>query len=375
MFYCLRTEYKKLLWFIFGIFCGLLIGRYNFKNLLLEDAYAINSSTWYNTNNMSLYSALIGQGSDIKDNGANGIEGGVPYIQFSRITATNYDLILATENFILDQTYQFNIYSCGLSTLDSNVRTGPSRTDTASASNVLHYTSGVGTPVSGFSISPCRIDMYNFKVNKRGNLIRIGISNNNTGSSRLLGFSMGVIPGSGTGSGISQTDLINSQNTIISNINSNNNNTINGALSDLESNLSSNNNSNFNQVNSNLTDLNSNVSSDYFTPNTGNDFFDSESLSGQEDLLSLVELPLEFLENLANSTCSPMSFNFRYGNHTQNITFPCMSSTYRTYAPDIFTLYQTITTGLICYYCIMSMIHTTTKVLDPEKAHLETVDL
>lgn len=375
MFYCLKSEYKKLLWFIFGLFCGLLINHYDFKNLLLEDTYAIGPTNWYNSKQMNLYSSLIVNSSNSTiDNGTNVVSDNIPMISFNQITASNLDLMFAPTLVVKDYSYQLNVYSCGMSALSNNLRTGAENTNMSTASNLYHSTSWVSNPTTSYSgPSGCKIDTFVFTSQQTGVYFKIGISNNSTYSNfRILGYTLENVS---KGSGVTTNDLLSTQNAIISNVNSNNNNVIHGALSDLETNITSNNNSNFNEVNSNLSDLNSNVSSDYFTPNTGNDFFDSDSLSGQEDLLSLVELPIEFLQNIANSTCTPMSFNFRYGTHTQNITFPCMSSTYRTYAGDFFTIYQTITTGLICYYCIMSMIHTTTKVLDPEKAHLETVDL
>lgn len=369
MFYCLRTEYKKLLWFIFGIFCGLLIGRYDFKNLLLEDTYAIGPTNWYNSKQMNLYSSLIVNSSNTTiDNGTNVVSDNIPMINFNQITTNNLDLMFAPTLVVKDYSYQLQVYSCGMSRLNNDLRTGAENTNMSTASNLEHSTSWVSNPTTSYSgPSGCKIDTFVFKVEQTGVYFKIGIQNNSTYANfRILGYTLENVSKSSSG-GASSQELANSQNTIINTITSNANSNNNQVIS--------NNNSNFNQVNSNLTDLNSNISSDFLTANTGNDFFDSDALSGHEDLLSLVELPLEFLQNLVNSTCTPMNLHFTMYNHTYNMSFPCMSSTYRTYAPDIFTLYQTITTGLICYYCIMSMIKTTTKVLDPEKAHLETVDL
>ena len=57
------------------------------------------------------------------------------------------------------------------------------------------------------------------------------------------------------------------------------------------------------------------------------------------------------------------------------LTLPCMSTIYTTYFPDLFSLYQLITTGFIAYRVIINLFDKVKKVQDPEYDKVEVLEL
>lgn len=90
-------------------------------------------------------------------------------------------------------------------------------------------------------------------------------------------------------------------------------------------------------------------------------------------LLSIVTAPLVAINALTTSSCAPVSFTINQINKT--ITLPCYYSIYQANLGAIFTLYQTLATGVISYYVIVGVLRQVKDIKDPKKDQIEVVQL
>lgn len=78
----------------------------------------------------------------------------------------------------------------------------------------------------------------------------------------------------------------------------------------------------------------------------GSGFFNSFT-SESHGLSGIVTAPLQMLQSLTTATCKPLKFKLPFVDN--EVTLPCMRSIYEQHFGVFFTLWQTITTGLISY--------------------------
>ena len=71
-------------------------------------------------------------------------------------------------------------------------------------------------------------------------------------------------------------------------------------------------------------------------------------------LTSVITAPLNTISSLTSSSCSALTVPIPFLDN-ESITLPCMSSIYSNTFGTAFTLYQTITTALIGYWCLVRM--------------------
>lgn len=93
----------------------------------------------------------------------------------------------------------------------------------------------------------------------------------------------------------------------------------------------------------------------------------------QGPISSIIQAPLR-LVNLLNTgdMCQPLQLPFA---HIGNIGFPCLRQVFEQNVPQYLNLYQIITTGLIGYFCSLSMIKTIKTLVRPDDDRIEVVDL
>ena len=90
-------------------------------------------------------------------------------------------------------------------------------------------------------------------------------------------------------------------------------------------------------------------------------------------LLSIITAPLVAVNALTTASCSPISFTIPYINKA--ITLPCYYSIYQANLGAIFTLYQTIVTGVVAYFVIVGILRQVKEIKDPKKDQIEVVNL
>lgn len=105
---------------------------------------------------------------------------------------------------------------------------------------------------------------------------------------------------------------------------------------------------------------------------SANSFF-----SGFEDndygLSDIIKMPLTFIKGLASSKCSNLRLPLPLVDKT--VELPCMTSIYGQYFGPFLTLYQTITTGIIAYWCCVNILKLVQGFKNPDNDEVEVMDL
>lgn len=133
---------------------------------------------------------------------------------------------------------------------------------------------------------------------------------------------------------------------------------------------------NGNQANSNaINDLNDNIKDDDIGDATqdGADFildFDTNTFG----LTSIVTAPLNLIQSLTSSTCSELELPLPFLNN-KKLKLPCMTSIYQNTFGSLFTMYQTITFGIIAYWVCVRIFNQVKDFKNPEHDEIEVVDL
>lgn len=94
-------------------------------------------------------------------------------------------------------------------------------------------------------------------------------------------------------------------------------------------------------------------------------------------LSSIITAPIPLLQTLNNSSCSTVDLPLGVfgGVHDQKLSLPCMTPLYSSTFGQLFTLYQTITTGLVAYFIGLAYFNKIKQLKDPDNDKIEVVDL
>ena len=90
-------------------------------------------------------------------------------------------------------------------------------------------------------------------------------------------------------------------------------------------------------------------------------------------LTSIITAPLNLIGSITSSTCTPLGLPLPYVNKT--LELPCMSSIYSQYFGSFFTLYQTITFGIIAYWVCVRIFNLVKDFKNPDHDEMEVLDL
>lgn len=91
-------------------------------------------------------------------------------------------------------------------------------------------------------------------------------------------------------------------------------------------------------------------------------------------LTSIVTAPLNLIQSLTSSTCNDLELPLPYLDN-KKLTLPCMSTIYSQHFGAFFTIYQTITYGIIAYWVIVRIFNQVKDFKNPEHDEIEVVDL
>ena len=103
------------------------------------------------------------------------------------------------------------------------------------------------------------------------------------------------------------------------------------------------------------------------------DFFESFT-TNTFGLTSIITAPLNLIQSLTSSTCNDLELPLPYLNN-KKLTLPCMSTIYQQYFGTFFTIYQTITYGIIAYWVCVRIFNQVKDFKNPEHDEIEVVDL
>ena len=118
-----------------------------------------------------------------------------------------------------------------------------------------------------------------------------------------------------------------------------------------------------NEVNDTMKDSNIDDKTGFFTGFQNND----------HGLSSIITLPLQTIQDLANNNCVALSVPIPYTN--SSVTLPCMKNFYRNYIPDIYDIWQIVSFGIISYLICIDVFKMVKGFKDPNEDKIEVLDL
>lgn len=121
-----------------------------------------------------------------------------------------------------------------------------------------------------------------------------------------------------------------------------------------------------------VNDLNNTISDSNVSGNGADDFFNNFQ-DNDHGLSSVITAPLNFIRSLASSSCSSISLTIPYVDTQFNL--PCMSTIYRQNFGSLFTLYQTITFGIVAYYVCIKIYGIVKGFKNPDNDRIEVLEL
>lgn len=91
-------------------------------------------------------------------------------------------------------------------------------------------------------------------------------------------------------------------------------------------------------------------------------------------LTSIITAPLNLIQSITSSSCSSLHLPLPYLTN-KYLDLPCMSTIYSQYFGSFFTLYQTITYGIIAYWVCVRIFNQVKDFKNPEHDEIEVLDL
>lgn len=128
------------------------------------------------------------------------------------------------------------------------------------------------------------------------------------------------------------------------------------------------------ETNQKLDNLNDNItnSDSSGATNDASGFFEGFT-TDTFGLTSIITAPLNLINNITSSTCTPLTLSLPYIN--QNVSLPCMTEIYRSYFGSFLTVYQVITFGLVSYWVCVHVFRMVKDFKNPDHDEIEVVDL
>lgn len=90
-------------------------------------------------------------------------------------------------------------------------------------------------------------------------------------------------------------------------------------------------------------------------------------------LTSVITAPLELIGNIIGSTCTPLQVPLPFVD--TNLILPCMSTIYNQYFGSFYTLYKTITFGIVSYWVCVRIFALVKDFKNPDHDEIEVMDL
>lgn len=106
--------------------------------------------------------------------------------------------------------------------------------------------------------------------------------------------------------------------------------------------------------------------------NKGANFFKNYN-ENAHGLSGVITAPLKFLQSLTGAKCTPLKFELPFVK--KEVQLQCMKSIYQTHFGVFYTLWQTITTGLIAYTVCLNFYKKIRDLQNPENDKIEVLNL
>lgn len=404
----LRTIGRVLALVFISFILALIFANFDFdfKSVLIDDAYAAQVNDWYhglNLTNGGIWRSngnLISSGTSTTFNGDNISVNSLEFRNISIISQSR--LILATENVVRYHTYNYSVYYCTNASfsptlVNSNKVYVGSSVSNMSASDVAYHTSEtisskiVYRTGTNYPYSYCYKQNYTFDNTINGNLIGISFTSGNPGDFVVLGY---TLEDTGTSASAIDNSVTNNANSVITNV-TNRINTLSSDIWDalgrkettIVNNINSNTNSNIQaqaqaqisnansnqaQTNSNLNKINDSINNDDVDNDQATSYFSNFDYNDL-GLSDIITLPLNYINALSNNTCVPLTFTMPFVHNS--VTLPCMYEIYETHFPNFLNVWQIISTGIISYWVCINIFASVKGFKDPQSDKVEVMDL
>ena len=104
----------------------------------------------------------------------------------------------------------------------------------------------------------------------------------------------------------------------------------------------------------------------------GSNFFKNYN-SNSHGLSGIITAPLKFLQSLTGAKCSPLKFELPFVK--KEVQLQCMKSIYQAHFGVFYTLWQTLTTGLIAYTVCLNFYKKIRDLQNPDNDKIEVLNL
>ena len=101
-------------------------------------------------------------------------------------------------------------------------------------------------------------------------------------------------------------------------------------------------------------------------------FFDNFQ-SNDHGLTGIITTPLNLINSITSASCSPLTIPLPFVN--QNLTLPCMSTIYSQYFGTFYTIYQTVTFGIVAYWVCVRVFYKVQDFKNPSNSEVEVLEL
>lgn len=122
----------------------------------------------------------------------------------------------------------------------------------------------------------------------------------------------------------------------------------------------------------NLNDSLNNSNSTGATDDASNFF--SNFTTDTFGLTSIITAPLSLINSITSSSCSSLKLPLPYLDN-KYLELPCMEFIYTKYFGEFFTIYQTITFGIVAYWIIVRIFNQVKDFKNPDHDEIEVLDL
>lgn len=369
----IRPIYKFVVWLFFGflIFAyGVshpLAAAANINGTIYSSDISLSAQAqWYDTNHNSIETYTANNSNVSTSSFYRAVGRMTSYLSFNLYTNLSTNVLYSLTVFVNNDTdgnvqNWNNLISTGTYTggANSNNSNGTCRVEIYSIKDSynIKYAINMSTPNASENVLTTGAYYITFRPTCDGNYINIPVSFSTSSTNMyFFGYHLETL---GLTDGLSSSDIEN----ILNNsglATAKSVNDVKTSVNEVKQEMNGINDS----INNDNTDGASSEASDFFNSFTTDTF----------GLTSIITAPLNLIQSLTSKTCSPLHLPLPFLDN-KYLDLPCMSTIYSQYFGSFFTLYQTITYGIIAYWVCVRIFNLVKDFKNPEHDEIEVLDL
>lgn len=368
-----RPLYKFAIWLFFGFLIFVygvshpLAAAANINGTIYSSDISLSAQAqWYDTNHNSIETYTANNNNVSTSSFYRAVGRMTSYLSFNLYTNLSTNVLYSLTVFVNNDTdgnvqNWNNLISTGTYTggANSNNNNGTCRVEIYSIKDSynIKYAINMSTPNASENVLTTGAYYITFRPTCDGNYINIPISFSTSSTNMyFFGYHLETL---GLTDGLSSSDIEN----ILNNsglATAKSVNDVKTSVNEVKQEMSGINDS----INNDNTDGASSEASDFFNSFTTDTF----------GLTSIITAPLNLIRSLTSKTCAPLHLPLPFLDN-KYLDLPCMSSIYSQYFGSFFTLYQTITYGIIAYWVCVRIFNLVKDFKNPEHDEIEVLDL